>query len=137
MGDETNFSLHDLQDLLPGSYLKDTSRLNSLEHQLSAPSRVVKEGSTPQPDEPLQIVMPTPSVAMGSGGMMPPPPSVGVMPMTAVTLSAAAVANMAILPPPAAHHQQPQFSFSEMNGMTLSTLLSHITINEQVFCFFI
>ena len=123
---------------MPGAYLKDTSRLETLENQLSAPSRAVKDGATPQPEEPLQIVMPTPAVAMGAGVMPPPqaPTTVSVIPPApAVTLSSAAVATAAginMIPPPTQHHQQPQFAFNEMSGMTLATLLSHVVINEQV-----
>jgi len=104
-----------VQDLTPGSYLKDTSLLERLEPQLSAPSRPAKEGSTPQPDEPLHIPMPTPAVAMGAG--MP----ASAMPAPAVPMA-----------PPTTHHQQPQFGFQEISGLTLSALMSHVIINEQV-----
>jgi len=120
---------------MPGSYLKDTSRLETQENQLSAPSRVVvKDGATPQPEEPLQIVMPTP-VIDNRAGVMPPQPPAPVVP-PAVTLSAAAAAAAAAagisIVQPTPHHQQPQFAFSEMSNMTLATLVSHLVINEQV-----
>jgi len=38
-------------------------------------------------------------------------------------------------PPPATthHQQQPRFGFQEISGLTLSALMSHVVINEQVF----
>jgi len=82
---------------------------------LSAPSRPAKEGSTPQPDEPLHIPMPTPAVAMGAG-----------MPASAMPVPAVAVA------PTAVQHQQPQFGFQEISNLTLTALMSHVVVNEQV-----
>jgi CCR4-NOT transcription complex subunit 1 len=118
----------DINDLIPSQYLKDTSLLERLEPQLSAPSRPAKDGSTPQPDEPLQICMPIPSVAMGAGvmmsssvgAMMAPPPA---PPPTATVL------------PPVAQHPQPQFAYHDISGLTLTALMSHAVINEQIALF--
>ena len=102
--------------------------MQTLEHQLSAPSRS-KDGSTPQPEEPLQIVMPTPAVVMGSTGMMPQaPPPVTAMPQSVAPMNTGSMALVA----QTGHHQQPQFGFNEMSNMTLANLLSHVTVNEQV-----
>jgi len=59
--------------------------------------------------------MPTPAVAMGAG-----------MPASAMPVPAVAMA------PPTTHHQQPQFGFQEISGLTLTALMSHVVINEQV-----
>jgi len=59
--------------------------------------------------------MPTPAVAVGAG-----------MPATSVPVPAVAMAQ------PATHHQQPQFGFQEISGLTLTALMSHVVINEQV-----
>jgi len=59
--------------------------------------------------------MPTPAVAVGAG-----------MPATSMPVPAVAMAQ------PATHHQQPQFGFQEISGLTLTALMSHVVINEQV-----
>ncbi len=101
-----------LQDLNPGTYLKGTERLSRIEQQLSAPSRV-KESSTPQPEEPLQIHMPTPTTTTALG--------------TTVTTTSTTTATTPVAQPP-----QPKFGYHEVNVLSLSGLAPHVTINEQV-----
>jgi len=48
------------------------------------------------------------------------------MPASSVPVPAVAMAQ------PATHHQQPQFGFQEISGLTLTALMSHVVINEQV-----
>jgi len=61
--------------------------------------------------------MPTPAVAVGAG-----------MPASSMPVPAIAMTQ-----PPATHHQQqPQFGFQEISGLTLTALMSHVVINEQV-----
>ena len=101
----------------PGSYLKSTERLQYMEYQLSAPSKV-PESATPQPEEPLQINMPTPVTtalmagSAGGGGVVPAP--------------APPVATPAVAPP------QPKFGYHEINVMSLAGLVPHTAISEHV-----
>ena len=54
-----------VQDLIPGKYLADDERFATMDEQLSAPRRQA-DSSTPQPEEPLEINMPTPAVNAGA-----------------------------------------------------------------------
>lgn len=101
------------QDLVPGNYLKDGSRLTKLEHQLSPPSKP-KDSSTPQPDEPLQINMPTPTTTMMTQVISNP---------TAISNAASALSAAAPL--------QPQYGYNEIN-LNFSSVSNHIIINDQV-----
>ena len=105
------YLLHN-QELTPTNYLKDPSRYSTVEHQLSAPSKVKESSTTPQPEEPLQINMPTPTTTnLGS---------------TVTTSSTVTTATPAIQTP------QPRFSYQDINVMSLAGLAAHIVINEQV-----
>jgi len=46
--------------------------------------------------------------------------------------SAMPVPAVAMAPPTTHHQQQPQFGFQEISGLTLTALMSHVVINEQV-----
>ena len=122
-------SFHFWQELQPTDYLADLSRLDKLENQLSAPKKM-NESSTPQPDEPLQINMPTPTVAPNIPGAqtVAPPPGAAAGPQGGVPGSAGAGASSGA----GISAPQPQFGYNEINHMSLGSLAHHISINEQV-----
>lgn len=95
------------------NYLKDKSRLESLECQLSASTKVKESPSTPQPEEPLQINMPTPTVA----ATMPAPPNIPTTPST---------------PSSAPGPSQPKFGYHEINVMSPAGLTQHVAINDRL-----
>ncbi len=102
------------QELSPANYLKSRERLAYLEPQLSAPSKVKESSSTPQPEEPLQINMPTPTTAA-------PIPSAAMTPLSAASNATPVVAPLL-----------PQFGYHEINVMSLAGLAPHIAICDQV-----
>ncbi|KAK2193621.1 hypothetical protein NP493_11g11020 [Ridgeia piscesae] len=106
----------DIIELNPANYLKSRDRLAYLEPQLSAPSKVKESASTPQPEEPLQINMPTPTTAVVmSTASMTPLSTTGATPVVAPLL--------------------PQFGYHEINVMSLAGLAPHIAICEQLALF--
>ncbi|KAL4234231.1 CCR4-NOT transcription complex subunit 1 [Mactra antiquata] len=102
----------DLHELKPGTFLKDTSKLATIEPQLSINKQLipppVEPVSTPQP-EPAGITLTnvTPTVTQS---------------ITATTTPGSTPS----LPP------QPQFAFDDINVTTLAGLAPHIVINDQI-----
>ena len=95
--------------------MKDTSRQTILVHQLSAPRASKGESSTPQPEEPLQINMPTPTTTA----------AIATIPTTTATTTAGPTSSVMAAP-------QPQFTYTEVTVSSLGGLSPHININDQV-----
>jgi len=126
----------DVNELTMTVYLKDISRVDRIVHQLSMPSTggptsaatagKLKDSATPQPEEPLQINMPTPTSAILAA------------PSSAAAAAAAAVAAVVASPVVTGaggvqqQQQQPQFAYNDINIMSPNGLAQHITINEQI-----
>ncbi|XP_068588021.1 CCR4-NOT transcription complex subunit 1 isoform X2 [Cebidichthys violaceus] len=100
-----NLSL-DINDLKPGTLLKDKEKLKSLEEQLSAPKKEAKP-----PEEMLPVV--------STGDFVPfaAPPSTPAVTTTACTTTG----------PPT-----PQFSYHDINVYALAGLAPHININVNI-----
>ncbi|XP_038842827.1 CCR4-NOT transcription complex subunit 1-like isoform X6 [Salvelinus namaycush] len=104
-----NLSL-DINDLKPGTLLKDKDKLKSLEEQLSAPKKEAKP-----PEEMLPVV------------------STGIqhfqigMPLVAAPSTPAATTTCSATGPPT-----PQFSYHDINVYALAGLAPHINININI-----
>lgn len=114
-------------ELKPTKYLRDPTRMQTLEHQLSPvkpQEEPVPSAATPNPPLPIPLI---PGMAIShhippppptSTITIPPPPSVGP-PVT----SAPSVAPM---------YMQAKFSIHDINTASLASFLQqHIVINEQ------
>ena len=101
-----------LQELKPGNYLKDTTRQQVLEPQLSMSSKPAIPShpamSTPQPENAVALSAVTPTVT------------------TTTSTTTTTPGSTPSLPP------QPQFAFDDIITTSLAGLAPHISINEQV-----
>ncbi|ESO03541.1 hypothetical protein HELRODRAFT_157038 [Helobdella robusta] len=112
---ETDLELN-LEDLESGNYLKDTSRMETIDHQLSPSSKHHQQQHPKVPD----ITPPLPEersqqmgvVAGGVGG------------------TTASSGSMVDVP------QMPQYGYNEINALTLTGLSHHIVINEPAISLF-
>lgn len=109
----------DLNELKPGTYLKDTSRLQSLEPQLSVNKQI------PLAPMPPQVGTPQPEVR-------PPVPGITTATPTVTSASITGTSTPGSTPslPP-----QPQFAFDDINVTSLAGLTPHIVINDQIAIF--
>uniref|UniRef100_A0A673XS18 CCR4-NOT transcription complex subunit 1 n=1 Tax=Salmo trutta TaxID=8032 RepID=A0A673XS18_SALTR len=98
-----NLSL-DINDLKPGTLLKDKDKLKSLEEQLSAPKKEAKP-----PEEMLPVV------------------STDFLPFAAAPSTPAATTTCSATGPPT-----PQFSYHDINVYALAGLAPHINININI-----
>ncbi|XP_038842825.1 CCR4-NOT transcription complex subunit 1-like isoform X4 [Salvelinus namaycush] len=111
-----NLSL-DINDLKPGTLLKDKDKLKSLEEQLSAPKKEAKP-----PEEMLPVV--STGIQHFQIGM----PLVGdFLPFAAAPSTPAATTTCSATGPPT-----PQFSYHDINVYALAGLAPHINININI-----
>ncbi|XP_041694138.1 CCR4-NOT transcription complex subunit 1 isoform X13 [Coregonus clupeaformis] len=111
-----NLSL-DINDLKPGTLLKDKDKLKSLEEQLSAPKKEAKP-----PEEMLPVV--STGIQHFQIGM----PLVGdFLPFAAAPSTPAATTTCTATGPPT-----PQFSYHDINVYALAGLAPHINININI-----
>jgi len=114
-------------------YLKDISRGQAIERQLSMPvsaadraraeaAKPKETATTPQPEDPLQINMPTPTSAILVAPSVP-----AVAPYTMPAVPATMTSPAGATPP-----QQPQFAYADIHVNNPNGLKDRIFINEQV-----
>ena len=124
--------------------------MNTLEQQLSAPRRQLPESNTPQPEEPLEINMPTPvtvavtvapaqpAIAITTTAQAAPVASTSTAPAVAApiavstaaeTTTTSATATTATSQP---QGPQAQFAYNDINILSLGSLQPLVTFNEQI-----
>ena len=132
-------------ELKPGKYLRDRSRMATLEPQLSPvkpateelPSDVAATGGVP-PSNPLPVI-PMPSSLPGIPQMppsvpgLPPTGPMAVPPPAAPPPPSVPAPSPALVSTPAPLPMQPKFNIHDINTSSLSSFLQqHIVIADQV-----
>ena len=103
----------DLNELNPGTYLKDTQRYNKLDPQLS----IVKQALPP----------PHPNVGTPQPETTAVPISTETPTVTATSIASTTTPGSTPNLPP-----QPQFAYDDINVTSLAGLTTHIVVNDQV-----
>ena len=107
-----------------------------MDQQLSAPKPA--DPSTPQPEEPLQINMPTPTTAMMTNPTVPGA-SIPASTVNTVATAANAPSGGAAVPTGgpvsgagAIMAPQPQFNYNQINIMSFHSISQYIQVNDTV-----
>ena len=122
----------------PGDYLRNPDRLTHIDHQLSNSNRGAKElSTTPQPEEPMGISI-VAGASAATAAPMGPVVNHQVPPMApSATLPGHPASAVPTQPtvPGAGGISAPtmsQFSYDDLNVLSMSGLTPHITINENL-----